>query len=104
MRAWSRGRGIEDIVSGLLKKLEGGNVKQGNAVRLAWRDAAGEHALGHTQPGSFKKGTLMVIVENSTWLYKLTMEKKKIIGKFNEAYTGRQKLEEVRFRVGDVDL
>ena len=104
MRAWSRGRDIEDIVRGLLNKLEGGNVKQGNAVRLAWRAAAGEHALGHTQPVSFKKGTLMVIVENSTWLYKLTMEKKKIIEKFNETYTGRQKLEEVRFRVGDTDL
>jgi hypothetical protein len=39
----------------------------------------GEAALGQTQPVSFKKGTLVVIVENSTWLYKLTMEKRKII-------------------------
>jgi len=97
-------RDIEDILGGLLRKLEREKVKKGNAVQLAWRKAAGEDAVCHTQPVSFKKGDLMVIVENSTWLYKLTLEKIKIKKLFNEAYTGRQKLKNIRFRVGKTDL
>ncbi len=92
------------MIGGLLRKWEKGSVKKGNAVREAWRSAAGEAALGRTQPVSFKRGTLMVIVENSTWLYKLTMEKRGIIKLFNENYSGRQKLEDIRFRVGKTDF
>ncbi|MBU0570584.1 MAG: DUF721 domain-containing protein [Candidatus Omnitrophica bacterium] len=103
MRRRGTGR-VAHVVEGLLRKWETGSVKKGNAVRDAWMSAAGEEALGRTQPVSFKKGTLMVIVENSTWLYKLTMEKRGIIKLFNENYSGRQKLEEIRFRIGKTDL
>ena len=95
---------MEHVISGLLRRLEKGSAKKGNAVREAWMSSAGEHALGHTQPVSFKKGTLVVIVENSTWLYKLTMEKRGIIKLFNENYSGRQKVEAIRFRVGKIDF
>ena len=97
-------RHLDDIVGSLLRKLEGGSGKKGSAVREAWMKAVGEVALGQTQPVSFKKGTLVVIVENSTWLYKLTMEKRKIIKIFNEHYSGRQKVENIRFRVGKTDF
>ena len=104
MRYGRHGGHIEHIVDGVLRKLEKGNAKKGNAVREAWVKAVGEKALGAAQPVSFKQGTLMVIVENSTWLYKLTMEKRGIVALFNEHYTGRQKLNEIRFRVGKTDL
>ena len=45
----------------------------------------------------------MVIVENSSWLYKLTLEKKRTIEKFNEGYPGRKKVKDIRFRVGVLD-
>ena len=89
MKKKSQPRHLEDIVSGLIRRWEEKDLKKGNAVRTAWKAAAGEKATGHTQPAGFKKGTLMMIVENSAWLYKLTLEKRDIIKKFNENYTGR---------------
>jgi len=91
---------VESILDELLKKIEKTGVQKGNAVIEAWIKAAGEEASTYAQPVSFKKGVLMVIVANSAWLYKLTMEKNRLIKIFREQYTGRQKLENIRFRVG----
>lgn len=94
---------VDDILKGLVERLEKTGLEKGNETRNAWAKAAGEEAVVHTQPLSFKKGVLMVIVENSVWLYKLTVEKKGIIKRFNEEYQGRQKLVELRFRVGEIE-
>jgi predicted nucleic acid-binding Zn ribbon protein len=100
----NRPKEIEHILSGILGKLEAGGVKKTNEVREAWIKSAGENTSGHSDPVNFKKGVLTVIVENSTWLYKLTLEKRAIMAKFNEVYRGRQKAKEIRFRVGRTEL
>ncbi len=91
---------IKGIVDGLLQKWETGNVKKGAAVKAAWQTAVAEKDLQQAYPVSLKNGVLTVIVENSTRLYKLTLEKRKIIEKFNKNYTGRKKAKDIRFRVG----
>lgn len=91
---------LDDILDGLIHRWEKKDLKKGKAVHAAWKAAAGDQAWEHTRPASFKKGALLVIVENSTWLYELTMEKQEIIRKFNENYKGRRKLADLRFRVG----
>ncbi len=103
MNTRKRPEHLEKIVSGLIRKWEKGKRKKGDAVRAAWATAAGSQAAGHAQAVSFKKGMLMVIVENSTWLYKMTMGKREIITGFNHNYTGRQKLTDIRFRVGKTE-
>ena len=95
---------IDSVVSGLLHKLESQKIKKASAVREAWKEAVSKKALGHTQPVSFKNNVIMVIVENSSWLYELTMEKKEILKRFNEKYSGRKKAQDIRFRVGKIDL
>ena len=97
------GKKIEHIVEGLLNRWETSKVGKGNDVREAWGEAAGEETKGHTQPISFKKGILLIAVENSTWLYKLTLEKRKITEKFNDVYKGKQKVQDIRFRVGTIE-
>ena len=79
-------------------------LTKGDGVREAWKESAGPEAAGHTIPVDFKRGTLMVIVDSSPWLYRITMEKKKIIARFNETYKGKKKLENIRMRVGKTDL
>ncbi|MFC1644273.1 DUF721 domain-containing protein [Candidatus Omnitrophota bacterium] len=96
-------RHVKGILDGLLQKWEQGTVRKGNAVREAWVAAVNEETKKHARPVSLKKGTLMVIVENSTWLYELTLKKKGILEKFNKNYTGRHKAQDMRFRVGDMD-
>jgi len=94
---------MRDVVGSFLKKIEGGAAKKGSAVMEAWRSVAGEGAKEHTLPVSLKKGTLVVAVENSVWLYKLTLEKETLLKKFNEKYEGRRKAEKIRFRVGVIE-
>lgn len=96
-------RHMGGILDDLLKKWEQGTVKKGNAVREAWKASIEEKVKGHARPVSLKRGTLMVIVENSSWLYKLTLDKNKLLKKFNENYTGRNKVKSIRFRVGDIN-
>jgi len=95
--------GIKDVVGSFLKKLEGGAAKKGSAVVAAWQSVAGDEAKDHSQPVSFKKGKLIIVVENSVWLYKMTLEKRTLLKKFNEQYEGRKKAEDIRFRVGVVE-
>jgi predicted nucleic acid-binding Zn ribbon protein len=63
-------------------------------------EAVKEGAKGHAKPVSFRNGILMVIVENSSWLYELTLEKKEILEKFNATYAGRKKARDIRYRIG----
>lgn len=97
-------RHVKGILDGLITKWEQGSVKKGNAVRRAWTSAAGEDTAKHTRPVSLKNGVLMVIAEDSVWLYKLTLEKAQIMNKFNNVYTGRLKAQTIRFRVGALDI
>ena len=103
MRHSKRTVHIGDVLDGLIRKLDQGKRKKGSAVKKAWVTAINEETLKHTRPVSFKNGTIIVIVENSAWLYKLTLEKHLIIKKFNEEYTGRKKAKEIRFRIGSLE-
>jgi predicted nucleic acid-binding Zn ribbon protein len=94
---------VKGTLDGLLRKWEQVHVKKGGAVRKAWEYAAEEDVKKHAKPVSLKNGILMVIAEDSTWLYKLTLEKRAMLERFNEKYTGRKKPQDIRFRVGSLD-
>jgi predicted nucleic acid-binding Zn ribbon protein len=96
-------RHVKSIIENLLGQWEKRAVKRGDAVGKAWKDATTEETREHARPVSFKNGILMVIVENSSWLYKLTLEKRKMLEKFNEIYAGRKKAQDIRFRVGSME-
>ncbi len=102
---YKRGRTghLDDIIEGLIKGWEKQELKKGNAVFAAWQEAVGEETTSHARPVNFKKGEMVVVVENSAWLYKLTMEKREITEKFNEKYTGKIKLRNIRFRIGSLE-
>ena len=94
---------VRHIVDDLLKRWEGSNVKKGNAVRQAFALAIDEEAKKRVRPVSFKKGTIVVLVESAPWLYKLTLDKQNILEKFNKYYTGRQKAKDIRYRIGKIE-
>ena len=93
-------RHVRGIVGQLIKKWEDGAVKKETAVRQAWEKTVEEKTKAHTRAISLKKGIMVVAVDNSTLLYKLTLEKRKILNSFNENYTGRKKATDIRFRIG----
>ena len=90
---------VKGILDGILSKLET-STRKGNAVSEAWAEAADEKTRAHARPVSIKNGVLTVVVQDSVWLYKLLLEKQKLLEKFNEKYAGRKKAADMRFRVG----
>lgn len=98
-----RTKHVGQVLDGLLNKWEKEKEKKGGAVREAWAHAVGETVKKHTKPVSLKKGTIVVIVEDTSWLYRLTLEKRNILAKFNEKYSGRKKPTEIRFRIGSLN-
>ena len=94
---------VRQVLDELLARWEKENEHKGGEVREAWDYAVGEETKKHTRPVSLKKGTMVVIVEDASWLYRLTLDKRKILSRFNEKYGGRKKPEELRFRVGTLD-
>lgn len=94
---------LKDSLDNLLRKWETTHIKRGTAVKDAWWGCVGEQAKKKAKPVSLKKGVLTVIVEDSTWLYNLTLEKRRMMQKFNEKYTGRKKITDIRFRIGSLD-
>jgi len=91
---------VKGIIDGLINELEKKTAPKGSAVMDAWSAAVEKGALAHSRPVSYKKAVLVVVVENSSWLYKMTLEKNKILKKFNDSYSGRVKAKEIRFRIG----
>ena len=90
---------VKEIVSGLLQKWE---KRSTNKIMKTWEEVAGEGAR-KTKPVKIDKGTMVVVVENSSVLYKMTMEKKKLIEEFNKKYVGKKKLKDIRYRVGVIE-
>ncbi len=88
---------IKKVISGLEKRQE-----EETDIFKAWQAAAGRKAAAHTKPVLFKGKRLVVNVSDSSWLYKLTLEKKGIIKKFNENVKSRKKAGELQFRIGEI--
>jgi len=88
---------VKQVISGLEKRQE-----EESAVIKAWQNAVGKKAAAHTKPVLFKGKKLVINVSDSSWLYKLTLEKKRIIKIFNENAKTRKKAEELQFRIGEI--
>ena len=94
---------VRQVLDGLISKWEKEKVNKAGAIISAWEYAAGEENIKHTRPVSLKNGTMVVLVEDSPRLYRLTLEKRKILSRFNEKYSGRKKPVDLRFRIGSLD-
>lgn len=92
---------LKDVVKKIIGDLEKKETEEQNLLKI-WRGSIDERAVEHTRPVSFKAKKLIVNVSDSTWLYKLTLEKENIIKKFNRQIDTKRKIKEVRFRIGEV--
>jgi predicted nucleic acid-binding Zn ribbon protein len=94
---------VSRAVEVLLGKLEKNKVKRAGAVLDAWMKVTGEDEKCHAKPVSIRNGVLTVIVDNAPWMYNFTLEKRKLLLRMNEIYTGRKKIKDIRFRVGNIE-
>ena len=92
---------LEGMLTGIIKDLGTKERFGEEEIAALWADVAGEKAARHTRPVSLKKGSLVVNVDGSSWLYELSVHKGEILKKIEEKFKGR-KIKEIRLRIGDI--
>ncbi|MFH1594684.1 MAG: DUF721 domain-containing protein [Candidatus Omnitrophota bacterium] len=92
---------LKDVLKKIVADLEGKEREEATIVD-AWQEAAGKKAVKHTKPVLLKANRLIVNVSDSSWLYKLTLEKSKLVKKINDRLENKRKIKELRFRIGNI--
>jgi len=90
---------IGSILSELMARRGYACVQSARAYETAWREAAGELAARYTRVGALRRGTLEVIVMNSTLVQELTFQKPTLL-KLLARLLPDERLQDLRFRVG----
>lgn len=88
---------VEKVISDLKKK-----GKEEPDILKIWEKTVGKRGSKHTKPAFLRSKRLLVNVSDSSWLYKLTLEKGKLIKKFNGNLKGKKKIRELQFRIGQI--
>jgi len=89
------------IINQLIKKLDTkahGSIEE---IVQAWQDTVEAKAISHTKPVAIKKNILTIEVDSSTWLYFLSLKKKNILENMKKIL-GKGKIEDIRFRIGEI--
>ena len=92
---------LKDIVKKIISGLEEREAEETDIVKI-WERAVGKKASKQTKPVFLKSKRLIVTVSTSSWLYKLTLEKNKLIESINNDLKGKKKIKELQFRIGQV--
>ena len=89
------------ILSQLIKKLDTKTHGSIQEIVQAWQNAVEAKALSHTKPVAIKQNILTIEVDSSTWLYFLSLKKKNILESMKKIL-GKGKIEDIRFRIGEI--
>ena len=92
---------LSRLIGNVINNLSGKERLGEEEIECAWRAAAGGPTAKHSRPVSFKKGSLIVNVTSSSWLYELTVRKNEILKLLEKELKGK-KIKELRFRIGDI--
>lgn len=92
---------LGELVKKVIKKLGGKGHLGEEEIINAWAFVVGRKAARHTKPVSFRKSVLLINVNESSWLYELTIRKKEILKGLAARLEGK-KLKDIRFRIGEV--
>jgi predicted nucleic acid-binding Zn ribbon protein len=92
---------IKDVLDGILRDLGGGKVSQAGTLGAVWAKAVGDAAIKHAKPVDIKEGVLVVHVDSSSWLHKLTMEKAGILAQIKNEL-GEGPVKDIKLRIGEI--
>jgi predicted nucleic acid-binding Zn ribbon protein len=93
---------IGNVLSELMSRRGYARVQGAAAYDAAWREAAGPLTAKYTRVGLLRRGTLEVVVANSTLIQELGFQKQMLL-KSLAALLPNDGIENLRFRVGNVE-
>ncbi len=93
---------IGDVLTQLMARRGFAGVRRASACEEAWRQAAGELVARHSRVGAVRRGTLEVVVANSTLLQELTFQKQTLLETLGQRLPD-EGIRDLRFRVGAIE-
>ena len=93
---------IGNVLSELMSRRGYARVQSAAAYDAAWREAAGPLVAKYTRVGLLRRGTLEVVVANSTLVQELGFQKRMLL-KSLAALLPDDGIENLRFRVGNIE-
>lgn len=90
---------LEEVLGKIISGIGSKGIFTQEDMAAAWEAAVGEKAAGHSRPRSMKGSRLIVSVDDSGWLYELTVQKKEILKKLSAKIKGKR-VKEITFRIG----
>ena len=94
-------KAIGEVLAELMSRRGFARVQSGAAYDAAWREAAGPLAAAYTRPGLLRRGTLEVVVANSTLVQELGFQKNALL-KALANLLPNEGIQNLRFRVGNI--
>lgn len=96
----------KNVIAEVIQRRGYARVLSQENLQQAWQEAlrttpSGELLAKHSFPGRLRRGTLEVMVANSTFVQELTFEKTTLLARLRELSPG-QNIRNLRFRVGEV--
>ncbi|MFH1460140.1 MAG: DUF721 domain-containing protein [Candidatus Omnitrophota bacterium] len=89
---------IKDVVDEFLNEFTPEKLSTQTKIMHYWPSIIPKNALEHTHPLLIKNKTLVVLVSNSAWLYRLTLEKDSLLKKIR-SYTKETTITNIRFKI-----
>ena len=93
---------LADVIAQLMARRGYARVQSSEAYETAWRQAAGSLAAQYTRVGQVRRGTLEILVANSTLMQELTFQKGALVKKLGELLP-EEGIRALRFRVGVIN-
>jgi len=101
MRRTKKPEGIKGILNKVIRRIEKEGPASKEKILIAWQDIVGEKASSHSRPVGIRRRVLTIEIDSSTWLYQLNLKKRAILKDIKKEL-GSDKIEDIRFRMGDI--
>lgn len=93
---------IGNVLSELMARRGFARVQSTAACEDAWRQAAGEMVAKYTSVGALRRGTLEIVVANSTLVQELGFQKTALLKRLADLLPD-EGIKNLRFKVGSID-
>jgi hypothetical protein len=92
---------ISDILTQLMARRGFARVRGAEAYQAAWNEASGPLGAEYSRVGQMKRGTLEIVVANSTLIQEFTFQKSFMLGTLNRLLPDHN-IKDLRFRLGAI--
>lgn len=91
---------LGDLLPKVLQELRAEGRPSLEAIQESWRRLVGEEAAHHSWPRKLTRGRFLVEVDNSGWMYTLSLKKPQLLQGLIELL-GARHIKDLSFRIGE---